>query len=334
MPLEAAALLLDTVGLGAPLWAADRLGDRGLLELAHLVAGTKGGRHDGDHAGLGASPLIVAGGLWLCLWSRGPRLLGLVPIAIGASAAWRAGAGPAGDRRRRHLALVDGSGRPRLLRERSGDFVRSLISENSSASTASRLALPTSALALLARQLHRRHRRAGRSWRVLATRSGKSIDWRPLTQACARRRHRRLRPLAAARLRPQWLKLDRKALERTGGGWRSISATEPRVVTVADRVGRHPWRQRRLSLSLVARCQTASSMPPGWVIEVECRRPLGKAKIAFASCAVPPALVPDIEGGLEVVDADHLHYGAPAVRDGRACQASTAFPPNSPGRSR
>ena len=28
MPLEAAALLLDSVGLGAPLWWRDRLGDR------------------------------------------------------------------------------------------------------------------------------------------------------------------------------------------------------------------------------------------------------------------------------------------------------------------
>ena len=42
MPLEAAALLLDTVGAGAPLWAADRLVDRRMLALAHRVGDAEG----------------------------------------------------------------------------------------------------------------------------------------------------------------------------------------------------------------------------------------------------------------------------------------------------
>ena len=41
---------------------------------------------------------------------------------------------------------------------------------------------------------------------------------------------------------PRWLKLDRKALEATGGMAIYLGA-EPRAVTVAERVGQHPWRE-------------------------------------------------------------------------------------------
>jgi competence protein ComEC len=39
---------------------------------------------------------------------------------------------------------------------------------------------------------------------------------------------------------PRWLKLDRKALAKTGGLAIYLGET-PRVVTVAERVGEHPW---------------------------------------------------------------------------------------------
>jgi len=39
---------------------------------------------------------------------------------------------------------------------------------------------------------------------------------------------------------PRWLKLDRATLERSGGVAIYLG-DEPRVVTVAERVGEHPW---------------------------------------------------------------------------------------------
>jgi hypothetical protein len=39
---------------------------------------------------------------------------------------------------------------------------------------------------------------------------------------------------------PRWLKLDRKALEKTGGVSIRLR-TEPRVDTVSERLGQHPW---------------------------------------------------------------------------------------------
>ena len=85
-------------------------------------------------------------------------------------------------------------------------------------------------------------RRSGRSWRVLATRSGQRIDWKELTAACASADiviSDRWLPRGCT---PRWLKLDRKALESTGGLAIYLGGDGPRVVTVAERLGRHPWR--------------------------------------------------------------------------------------------
>jgi competence protein ComEC len=76
MPLEAGALLLDSVGLGEPLWwlCGQALGL--LLDLAHAVAGAKGAI-----ALLPAMPrwafgAMVGGGLWVCLWTTRARMWG------------------------------------------------------------------------------------------------------------------------------------------------------------------------------------------------------------------------------------------------------------------
>ena len=242
MPLEAAALLLDTVGIGAPLWAATGWAIDRLLDLAHWVAGMKGAVAALPTMPLAAFAAIVVGGLWLCLWTSRVRLLGLAPIALGASAALAAPAPDllvTGDGR--HLALLDGGGRPAMLRERSGDFIRSLVSENSGFD-GEPLAIADMALARCSRDSCIADvRRDGRNWRILATRSGQSIDWRTLTEACASADivvSDRWLPRGCT---PKWLKLDRKAMEATGGVIVYLGE-EPRVITVADRVGRHPWR--------------------------------------------------------------------------------------------
>jgi competence protein ComEC len=186
--------------------------------------------------------LMMAGFVWLCLWNSRVRLLGFLPLAIGAIAAALAPAPDllvTGDGR--HLAVVE-HGTPLILRDRAGDYVRSLFAEASGFDGDPDLldGQPTSdcthdsCVASL---------RKGRSeWRLLATRSANQIDWASITDACASAdivvSDRRL-PRGC---RPRWLKLDRQALARSGG-LAIYLGKQPRIDSVADRLGGHPWAE-------------------------------------------------------------------------------------------
>lgn len=139
----------------------------------------------------------------------------------------------------KHLAVVD-AGTPLLLRERAGDYVRSLFAEASGfdgdpGNLVSRRFSACSHDACVA-VIHK----GPSAWRLLATRSATWIDWATITQACANAdivvSDRRL-PHGCT---PYWLKLDRSVLERSGG-LAIYLGKEPRVDTVAARVGIHPW---------------------------------------------------------------------------------------------
>ncbi len=241
MPLEAGALLLDVVGVGVPLWwlAGQALG--ALLGLAHTVASAPGAVAMMPSMPRWAFALMVGGGLWLCLWITRMRMLGLVPATFGAIGAWTAPTPDllvTGDGR--HLVVLNADGTPLLLRERAGDYMRSLFAEASGfdGEPAVLGAMPGShcsrdACAALIRS-------GGAEWRLLATRSPTWIEWREFTAACARAdiivSDRRL-PRGCT---PRWLKLDRTALARTGGVAIHLGR-EPRVETVAERVADHPW---------------------------------------------------------------------------------------------
>jgi competence protein ComEC len=142
----------------------------------------------------------------------------------------------------KHLAVVDSNGAPYVLRDRAGDYVRSLVAEASGfdGDPAALAERPFSAcskdacVALL--------RKGPAEWRLLATRSPTRIDWVPFTTACAEAdiavSDRRL-PRGCT---PRWLKLDRSALARTGGVAIYLG-DHPRIDTVSDRVRSHPWSQ-------------------------------------------------------------------------------------------
>ena len=241
MPLEAGALLLDAVGLGAPLWAIAGWTIELLLGLAHVVADARGAVATLPAMPRWAFGLMVAGGLWLLLWNGRTRLLGLIPAAAGAIGALTT---PAPDMLvmgdGRHLAIAGGGGPPLLLRDRAGDFVRDLMSEAAGldGDPGSLEASPLTScskdacVALLARPEG--------SWRLLATRSSTRIDWDRIVAACAEADivvSDRWLPRACE---PRWLKLDRKMLEQTGGV-AIFLGERPRVATVAERIGNHPW---------------------------------------------------------------------------------------------
>ncbi|MBA3526651.1 MAG: ComEC/Rec2 family competence protein [Sphingomonas sp.] len=318
MPLEAVALLLDAVGLGAPLWYLTGLSIDLLLWIAHTV-----GSATGAVAMLASMPpyafaLIIAGGVWLCLWTSRVRLLGLVPFALGAAAAAispRPDLLVTGDGR--HLAVVSEDGTPLLLRERSGDFVRTLLAENSGfdGDPAELQAAPSancsrdSCLADL--------ERGGRRWRMLATRSSTLFPWEQLVASCAEAdivvADRRLPPACA----PRWLKLDRIQLEQTGGV--AIYLGRARAWTrLRGGLGRTRGRLgRENSLRLLA-VQEGERMMPQFVIEREMPGVggLGAEELKGASqtsCSVIRDLGPEIQWVHSYVTDDKIYciYRAP-----------------------
>jgi competence protein ComEC len=241
MPLEAGALLLDLLHIGEPLWLLCGMAIDGLLRLADAVAAAKGAVAMLPSMPGWAFGLLVGGGLWLCLWSTRVRLLGLAPLLLGAAGAAmspRPDLLITGDGR--HLAVIDRQGTPLLLRERAGDYVRSVLSEvagfdGDPGDLAARAGSDCSRDACVARIA-----KGGAEWQVLATRSPKRIDWAALTRACARADivvSDRWLPRGCT---PRWLKLDRQALARTGGVAIYLEPV-PLVATVAERVGAHPW---------------------------------------------------------------------------------------------
>ena len=241
MPLEAGALLLDTVGVGQPLWWLTGWAIRALLGIAHAIAAAPGAVAMMPSMPRWAFASIVAGGLWLCLWASRVRLLGLVPIATGAAAAL---ASPTPDilvtGDGRHLVVLGSDGTPLLLRERAGDYMRDLFAEAAgydgdpdelAAAPFSQCSHDSCVAAI---------RKASAEWRLLATRSPARISWTDITVSCASAdivvSDRRL-PRGCI---PRWLKLDRAMLQRSGGVAIYLG-DKPRVATVAERVGGHPW---------------------------------------------------------------------------------------------
>jgi competence protein ComEC len=214
-----------------------------LLGLAHWVAGASGAVASLASLPTGAFTLMVAGGLWLCLWTTRPRLWGLIPIGLGALGATFGGTPDlliTGDGR--HVAVVR-DGQPYLLRDRTGDYMRHVMAESSGfdGDPLDLVGQPFSScskdacVALIAGEEG--------SWRLLATRSSTRIDWQRITRACADADIVVSDRWLPKGCNPRWLKLDRKTLESTGGLAIQLGS-EPRVETVAARVGNHPWAQR------------------------------------------------------------------------------------------
>jgi competence protein ComEC len=241
MPLEALALLLDLIGLGAPFWWLTGQTLSLLLGLAHGAANAPGAVAMLPTMPAGAFGLIVVGGLWICLWRTRVRRWGLAAVAGGAL--W-AVATPAPDLLvtgdGRHLALRAPSGELAILRGRAGDYVRSLLSENSGEEDVfvELDQLPSAACSddLCAADIVR----GGRRWRLLATRSSHYVPVREFARACAEAdivvSDRRL-PRSC---NPRWLKADRAFLARTGGLAVRLGSGAS-VETVAEAAGRHPW---------------------------------------------------------------------------------------------
>jgi competence protein ComEC len=241
MPLEAAALALDPVGLGHPLWVATGWSLDALLWVAHRVAVIPGSVAMLPAMPTAAFVAMVVGGLWCCLWCGRVRAWGLAPLAAGALVAATAPVPDllvSGDGR--HVALVGENGMPLMLRERAGDFTRSLFAESAGFDGETGWIEDRPGSRCNADACSFEIDRGGRTWRVLAFRSPYLAPWGDTMNACAQAdivvAERRL-PKGCA---PRWLKLDRTSLAQSGGLAIRLDAT-PVIASVAERIGHHPW---------------------------------------------------------------------------------------------
>ena len=240
MPAEAAALVLDAAGLGAPLWWVAHGGLAALLWIARTVAAAPGAVRALPAMPDGAFALMVVGALWIALWRTRWRRLGVVPLVAGA--AWTLATPPpdllvTGDGR--HLALRDGRGGVAVLRDRAGDYVRDTLAENGGLDGEPGLLSQMPGARCNRDLCLAAVTRGGRTWRVLATRSGYLVPAGELIGWCGRAdvvvSERRL----PRRCRGRWLTLDRATLARTGGV--AVTFARGRVATVRRAGDAHPW---------------------------------------------------------------------------------------------
>ncbi len=240
MPLEALALLLDCVGMGAPIWWVCGYALNGLISLAHFVSSSPGAVTMLPTMPIPAFALMVLGGVWLCLWRERWRYLGLVPAMIGALLMlgtrtpdiYVTGDG-------RHVGIMDDSGNLAMLRTRSGDFIRDMILENAGVDGDAAALQEWPNADCNADSCSVTLEAGGRDWVLLATRSRHHIPALALSAACRRAdivvSERRL----PGSCQPRWLKLDAALLSKTGG--MTIDLANQRVETVLNRNGRHAW---------------------------------------------------------------------------------------------
>lgn len=240
MPAEALALAFDLVGAGAPFWWIAEQALRFLLILAHAVAGAPGSVSSISAMPLAAFALAVFGGLWICLWQRRHRWLGLVPLILGLG--WALSTPQpdlliTGDGRQVASRLTDGS--YALLRGGAREFVRDQLAE------AAGSAMPMTSIndidgAECNRDFCRwQIDRGGQRWSVLASISRDRSDWQSLMDACAAADIVIADRWLPAGCRPRWLKLDRRQLAETGGI--SINFADRNVRAARDHTRGKPW---------------------------------------------------------------------------------------------
>lgn len=264
MPLIALALLLDLVGLGAPVWWLAGQSLEALLGIAHFVAAQPGAVRLLPQIGLGAIGLYVAGMLWLALWRGRVRLWGLAP-ALAAVPFMLMTRAP--DvliaRDGRQVAIAEPDGRLLVLREaEDGNYALDSLREAAAADTepmaidkvpGARCSAEFCALSLA---------RGGRAWSMLVARSKHYVDAAQLVRACAEADiviAARTMPRGCA---PRWLKVDRRFLADHGG--LAIRLDDPpHLVTVGESQGAHGWWRGPEDYGTVMPKSLADRLPTG-----------------------------------------------------------------------
>ena len=241
MPLIALALLLDSVGLGAPVWWLAGKSLEVLLGIAHWTAARPGAVNHIPAMGAARFILFVGGALWLALWRGRVRLFGLIP-ATAAAVSLLALEPPdlliSGDGR--HVGIAGEAGESLLvLRDGRSSYALDTLTESAGMAgkallladwPGARCGIDYCTLVL---------KRGGRDWHLLIARGMHPVPERALAAACELSD-----VVIAARwlprsCTPRWLKADRTMLGKTGG--LAVDLGDGRIATVAQGEGEHGW---------------------------------------------------------------------------------------------
>jgi competence protein ComEC len=239
MPWAVIAALLMPFGLEGPALAAMGLGIDVVLRIASAVAGWPGAVRHVPAMPLAGLVMLAAGGLWLCLWRRRWRYLGLAAIVAGIATV-PLNRGPdvilSGDARLMAARLSDG--RLSLSDKRRGRFLADMWLERNGQSGADSWPAGGSTLDdwLACDSLGCAYRVAGLEIALLH--DGHAID-----EDC-----RRADVLVSAvpirgRCPRPFLVIDRFDLWRNGATALWVDRNGVRVRTVAEKQGDRPWSE-------------------------------------------------------------------------------------------
>ncbi len=244
MPLIALALLLDVVGLGAPIWWLAGKSLELLLALAHFTASQPGSVKLLPHMTGWTFALFILGGLWIGLWKGRVRLAGCVPIALAMILLMQTSVPDvlvSGDGR--HVGITGEGQRLLVLRDTKSSFTRDNLLELAGMDgeplpltqwPGARCSRDFCALKL---------QRGGREWHLLMARSRSQIAERALAAACDRADIVIADRYLPRSCQPIWLKADRRLLDRTGG--LSLNLATQTIASVAENQGEHGWWKAR-----------------------------------------------------------------------------------------
>lgn len=244
MPLIALALIMDGAGAGAPAWwLAGKVID-GLLGLAHFVSSRPGAVTLLPAMGIGSFALFLAGGLWLGLWQRRIRMLGLIPAIVGVIGLTLLRPPDiliSSDGR--HVGITgEADGKLVVLRDSSSSYVRDNLTELAGMRGDMKLLTDWSGANCNRDFCTAKLHRGGRDWHILLARSRDMVPERQLAAACDRADIVIADRWLPRSCQPRWLKADRQMLSSRGG--LAINLAEHSVESVADGQGDHGWWDR------------------------------------------------------------------------------------------
>ena len=241
MPFIALGLVLDLAGLGAPAWWVVNRSLTFLLAVTHGLVSQPGAVSLLPTMGGASFVLFVGGMLWLGLWHGWVRLLGLVPVLLGALSLAMLRAPDVlitGDGR--NLGIADlAAQRLLILRPGRTSFSRDMMIEQTGM-TGQVVALeqwPGAQCNKVACRIV--INRGGRIWHILVIKTKLFLDDRSLASACAEADIVVAQTKLYGPCHPSMLKADREMLLRSGG--LALDLERRKVISVEDSEGEHPW---------------------------------------------------------------------------------------------
>ena len=240
MPLIAFALLLDTVGLGAPAWWGVGASLDLMLGIARFTAAQPGSvKLMPQMSGLTIA-LFAFGGMWLALWTDRTRLFGFIPVAVAIVLLLST---PVPDvlidRDGRHVGIALEDGRLLSLRDTKSSYARDNLLELASVTSEPIPLAQWPGAGCSAECCLITVERGGRDWTILMARNRDLVEERALAAACERSDIVIAERYLPRSCRPRWLRADKRFLDQKGGV--ALDLENERVTHVASGQGGHGW---------------------------------------------------------------------------------------------